>query len=305
MHHNCYWNASGPVLFDGMTLEEWRKETGHSEGSIVADPQFRNPAKRDFRLPADSPALAVGFQPFDYTKAGVYGDADWVALAEEETYPPLEVAPDPPAPPPLAFTDGFETTPPGRPPVGIHALHVGGKGAGVTVTTEAAATGKRSLKVADAAGLDQTWNPHFYYRPHHTGGTTVFAFALRTAPDTKMFVEWRSDGHPYRVGPSLWIEEGRLRTRGRGARMPIPTGKWIRIRMTARLGAQANGTWDLAVTLPGGETKRFDDLPVGTKGWKTLYWLGFCSLNTTRTAFYLDDVQLSHEPAGTADAETP
>jgi hypothetical protein len=280
-----------------MTLEAWRKATGHSEGSIVADPTFRDPGSRDFRLAADSAALAVGFKPFDYGKAGVYGDADWVALAAEETYPPLEVAPEPPPPPPLAFSDGFETTPPGRPPLGIQAMHVEGKGDRVAVTEEAAATGKRSLEVADAPGMQAAWNPHFYYRPHHTGGTTTLEFAIRTAPETTMFVEWRSDGHPYLVGPSLWIEEGRLRARGRQALLNVPAGKWVRIRMTATLGEAADGTWDLAVTLPGGETKTFPDLPVGKAGWKTLYWLGFCSLNTTKTAFYLDDLRLEHEPA--------
>jgi hypothetical protein len=297
MHHNCYWNTSGPAEFQGMTLEAWQKETGHSAGSIVADPKFRDAERGDYRLTDDSPALAVGFKPFDYTKAGVYGDADWVALAEGETYPPLQIAAEPPPAPPLEFTDGFETTPLGRPPLGIQAMHVEGKGDGIGVTEEAAATGKRSLKVTDAAGLVHNWNPHFYYRPSHTGGTTTLAFAIRTAPETTMFVEWRSDGHPYGVGPSLWLQEGRVRSGGRHL-MDVPANAWVRIRMTAGLGAQADGTWDLAVTLPGGETKTFPDLPVGKAGWKTLFWLGFCSLNTTETAFYLDDVRLEHEPAG-------
>jgi len=296
LHHNCYWDTSGPTTFQGMTLDAWQKATGHSEGSIVADPTFRDAARGDYRLAADSPALKVGFKPFDYTKAGACGDAAWVALAEGETYPPLEVAPEPPPPPPLEFTDGFETTPPGRPPTGIQNIHLEGKGEKVGVTTEAAATGKRSLKVADAPGLRASYNPHFYYRPHHTGGTTTLAFAIRTAPDTKMFVEWRSDGHPYLVGPSLWIQNGKVRAGGKDL-LAVPANDWVRIRMTARLGEQADGTWDLAVTPPGGETRTFNDLPVGTKGWKTLYWLGFCSLNTNKTAFYLDDVRLEHEPA--------
>ena len=296
LHHNCYWNTSGPVAFQGMTLAAWQKETGHSEGSIVADAGFRDPANADFRLAADSPALGVGFKPFDYTKAGVYGDADWVALAAGETYPPLVVAPEPPPPPPLTLTDGFETTPPGRPPVGIQGLDVEGKGDGIGVTEEAAATGSRSLKVTDAAGLVHDWNPHFYYRPHHTDGVTTLAFAIRTAPETKMFVEWRSDGHAYLVGPSLWIEEGRMRSGGKHL-MDVPTSAWVRIRMTAGLGAAADDTWDLAVTLPGGETKTFADLPVGKKGWRALHWLGFCSLNNAKTAFYLDDVRLEHQPA--------
>jgi len=296
LHHNCYWNTSGPVAFQGMTLAAWQKKTGHSEGSIVANPTFRDPERYDFRLAADSPALALGFKPFDYTKAGVYGDPAWVELAANETYPPLEVAPEPPPPPPLVFADGFETTPPGRPPVGVQQIHLEGRGDSVAVTKEMAATGSRSLKVTDAPGLRAAYNPHYYYRPQHTDGTTTFAFAIRLAPDTKMFVEWRGNTSPYLVGPSLWIENGTVRTRGKPL-MDVPTGQWIRIEMTAGLGSKADDTWRLTVGLPGGETKTFADLPVGKKGWRTLYWLGFCSMNQEKTTFYLDDLRLDHTPA--------
>ncbi len=92
---NCFWHAGGePVRFLGKSLEQWRAE-GHEEGSIVADPKFADPANRDFRLAADSPAIELGFQPFDYAKAGVYGDPAWINKAAEVTYPPLEVTPSP------------------------------------------------------------------------------------------------------------------------------------------------------------------------------------------------------------------
>jgi len=47
---------------------------GKGAGSIIAD---RSLSTRPFRLSlaADSPAAKIGFKPFDYTKAGVYGDA--------------------------------------------------------------------------------------------------------------------------------------------------------------------------------------------------------------------------------------
>jgi hypothetical protein len=64
----------------------------------VADPKFADPTGGDFRLAPDSPALKLGFQPFDPSAAGVYGDPAWVAKANAVTYPPLEVIPDPPPP---------------------------------------------------------------------------------------------------------------------------------------------------------------------------------------------------------------
>jgi hypothetical protein len=79
-----------------MPLADWQK-SGRDAGSIVADPKFVDPAKHDYRLSPDSPALATGFKPFDYSKAGVYGEAAWIKLAGEVTYPPLEIFP--PAPP--------------------------------------------------------------------------------------------------------------------------------------------------------------------------------------------------------------
>jgi len=106
MDNNCYWNAAGkPVDFVGKTLDDWRKETGHDKTSIVADPLFVDPENLDFHLKPDSPALKLGFKPFDYTKAGVYGDPEWIKKASSVTFPPLEITPDPP---PVSILDNLK-----------------------------------------------------------------------------------------------------------------------------------------------------------------------------------------------------
>ncbi len=106
LDHNLYFLAGGqPISFAGASLEEWQKRTGQDEHSRIADPKFVAADHRDFRLRPDSPAAQVGFKPFDFTKAGVYGDAAWIEEARA-SLPPTVFAPDPP---PLAFHDDFES----------------------------------------------------------------------------------------------------------------------------------------------------------------------------------------------------
>ena len=110
MDKNCYWNAAGNQIKPaGLSLEQWQG-LGRDKNSIVTDPHFADPEKFDFTLSPDSPALKLGFKPFDYSKAGVYGDPAWIKKATEVTFPSLEVAPDPP---PVSIDDTFETAPVG------------------------------------------------------------------------------------------------------------------------------------------------------------------------------------------------
>jgi hypothetical protein len=72
LDNNVYWNAGGqPVTFFGVPdLAKWRKDRNQDLHSVIADPMFVDAAAGDFHLKPDSPALKLGFKPFDYTKAG-------------------------------------------------------------------------------------------------------------------------------------------------------------------------------------------------------------------------------------------
>lgn len=68
--YNLYWREDGDELrFGGDDFLAWQAK-GQDVHSRVADPLFENPAEGDFRLKPNSPAFALGFKPFDVSKAG-------------------------------------------------------------------------------------------------------------------------------------------------------------------------------------------------------------------------------------------
>jgi hypothetical protein len=78
----------------GATLADWQA-AGHDAGSIIADPLLTGYGSGGIRLDPASPALALGFVPFDHSKAGVYGDPEWTALAAGWVYQPVSRPPAP------------------------------------------------------------------------------------------------------------------------------------------------------------------------------------------------------------------
>lgn len=81
MDYNDYWDlrADTALRFDGLSFREWRRiKDAHS---IVADPMFRDPLAGDFTFRSLKTVRRIGFVPFDYTKAGVYGSPEWRASA--------------------------------------------------------------------------------------------------------------------------------------------------------------------------------------------------------------------------------
>lgn len=81
LRNNVYWRADGkPFDFEGKSWDEWRAQ-GRDEGSVIADPLFVDPVRRDFHLRSGSPAEKIGFKPIDFSQCGVQGDAAWKKLA--------------------------------------------------------------------------------------------------------------------------------------------------------------------------------------------------------------------------------
>jgi hypothetical protein len=292
LSHNLYWCADAPqsVNFAGSSLAEWQK-SGKDRGSLVADPMFVDPAHFDFRLKPGSPAEKIGFRPFDYSQAGAYGIPEWRKLAAARAYHAVRFFPEPPPPPPLVFFQDFESSAPGAKPADAQVI-VEGHGDSIGVTDETAASGKRSLKITDAPGLKNRFNPHFYFEPHHHEGVTLCAFDFRMESGVEFYHEWRDHSSPYRVGPSFLVAGEKLWVAGK-ALADIPTGEWIHFEVRAGLGDQAQGTWYLQLTLPGQPVMRFAGLRCNPQ-WRQIDWIGFVSNADSRTVFYLDNLRLEN-----------
>jgi hypothetical protein len=291
MDKNCYWNTAGEEIKPtGLSFKQWQ-ELGRDKNSIIADPMFADPERHDFHLDPNSPAIKLGFKPFDYTEAGVYGDRGWIRKAASMRYPKLEIAPDPP---PVSINDNFETVPVGRQP-GTAQCNVENKGDAIVVTDETAAAGKKSLKIVDAPGLQNTWNPHYVYAPNYSSGTAQCAFDICIGKDVRINHEWRDWRiSPYGVGPSFSIEGTQLKVAGKTL-LQLPVDKWVHFEIAAGLGNGSRSTWDMAVTLPGRSPRKFKKLQNGNNKFNQLTWLGFTSNATKRTIFYLDNIKLTNK----------
>ena len=71
---NLFWNdGTEPVITgvgDPMTLSQWRLR-GFDLHSLVANPEFVDPANGDYSVQSDSPALKLGFRNFPMDQFGV------------------------------------------------------------------------------------------------------------------------------------------------------------------------------------------------------------------------------------------
>jgi len=286
---NVYWReGGGPFDFCGLSFPDWQA-LGQDQHSVIADPKFRDVAELDFTLAADSPALKLGFKPFDWKQAGLYGDPTWTKRAAHH-YAPVQMAPDPPPPPPLVLNEDFELCPVGAKP-GEGTLNLENKGDSILVTNETAAAGTKCLKFTDAEGLAYSFDPHLVYNPQYTEGVARCSFDVRLEPGAELWHEYRDwSVNPYLVGPSLKIAEGKLYARDQEL-LAVPTGQWFHLQIVTKVGAGADGKYQLTVTLPGKQPQQFD-LPCVDPKWSKLTWVGFVSNATTKTVFYLDNVQL-------------
>ena len=284
---NLYWRASGQEFdFDGKSFGEWQA-TGKDAGSVVADPMFVDAGKRDFRLKEGSPSEKIGFKPFDFSKAGVRGEA-WKALAAATKFPkPYEV----PSPPMNLVNDRFERGEAGKFFRMVELYQEEQKGL-VQIVEDADSPGNHVLKVSRHPDLKQGFNPHFYWTPQVTEGTANLSFRVRLENGANMSCEWRSKGHPYKTGPALRFGDGKVSSKGK-VLMELPKSGWVHVEMIASIG-QTGATWLAMVILPDGSRKEFTGLPCDPE-WSVPEWVGFSSGGAGSVSYELDDLRFEVE----------
>ncbi len=301
---NIYWDTSGKEpSFAGKTFAEWQA-TGRDRDSRIADPQFRDASREDFQLKPASPAFAMGFQPIEFDRVGLYGNSEWRAAPSNVRREPLPQLPSPPPPPPpQPYLEDFESTETGRQPAGLNCSPAG-RPELIHVTEEHAAGGMKSLKLTELSGLERPWQPHVYATSRaYTSKVVRFAcdILIPAQRPGECFLALRdyTPGHgEYREGPSLKLRaDGAVLAAGREL-LRVPLGKWVHLEIELDCGhtdssSASAPTYRLAVSVPGQQEKVFADVPYLHPEFGQVMWFGFSSMGEPGSAFFVDNVRLT------------
>lgn len=291
LNENVYWKPKGALTeFAGKTWADWQF-LGRDPLSVVADPLFVAPEKGDWTLKPESPALKLGFKPFDWKLAGVTGDTAWRQLAATDFGPMVYGLK--PKPKPLQYSDGFEATEVGRPPA--RSSDSRKPKPEIAVVATAPAKGQHCLQLTDGPNVLPAYEPHFYYQTRVEDGTARVAFDVKLEPDYILAHEWRDDSSPYRSGPMLTFEKGEVRVGGKKL-TDLPPNTWAHVEVIAKIGEGSDATWTCIVTLPGQEPQKFEGLKFVKPDMKTLNWIGFASHGKLAAKCWLDNIDIDWAP---------
>ena len=300
---NVYWKLGEPFDLAGRTWDEWRN-FGHDAESVIADPLFVAPEKGDFTLLPESPALKIGFKPFDWRLAGVVadpanagGDDAWKKKAAAD-FGPMKYGVKPKAPA-MKLADGFEGTAIGGKPAQAQGVYKKKDGL-IQVVGEGAAKGARCLQLTDGPDVEPAFEPHFYYLAMHGQGTTHVAFDVKLEADYHLVHEWRDNtninGKAYQSGPMFEFRKGALISQGRKL-ADVPANTWVHVDVRAKIGDGRDYTFDLTLTLPGAQPQHFEKLPFAGKLFTKLDWVGFISPSKEAAKCWLDEIGIENSEA--------
>lgn len=305
---NLWWSPD-PVAtnaFNGGTWEKWHAEVDN--GSILADPLFRDWQKGDWRLKPESPAFTIGFKEWDYTLAGVRKeDAAWRARVAAIRPAAYEVAPEPPLNPgKRSFRTGFETRRPGTFPSGAFGGVSSRERGYVMESTRACRTGKQALEIRDFEGLQTRYWPHFYQSFKIVSETFVLKFSLKCDALANLICEWRewnpaAKNGQYADGPYVFVQNGAFYVRAREVRADgkaygfdrkissYAPDTWCDLEFTLHTPKDGTSTWDFAFTGADGIRHEMKGLLYYHEECAVPNWIGFLSNADCETVSFIDD----------------
>ncbi|MEO6739775.1 MAG: right-handed parallel beta-helix repeat-containing protein [Chthoniobacteraceae bacterium] len=293
LERNVYWKTGGETFsLAGKTWDEWRN-FGNDVESVIADPLFIAPEKGDYTLRPESPALKLGFKPFDWRLAGVTGDDAWKKIAARE-FGPMKYGIKPKAPA-MNLAEGFEGTAIGGKPSRAQGHYK--KGPIIAVVGEGASKGARCLQLTDGPDIEPAFEPHFYYLPNHERGITRVAFDVKLEPGYHFLHEWRDNtvtgAKTYQSGPMIEFKNGTLSSGGRKL-AAFPPNVWLHVELSAKIGDGRDNTFNLTLTLPGQPPQRFEKLPCAGTRMEKLDWVGFISPGKEAAKCWLDEIVIEN-----------
>lgn len=307
---NLWWSPDpvGKDAFNYGTFEDWRK-SGMDEGSVFADPLFRDWEHGDWRLKPGSPAFKIGFKEWDYGFAGVRKEnAAWRTKADSLAHSAYDVAPEPPKNEGRkSFRTEFETHKPGTFPTGVFNGLTGKNYGQVVETTKEFRHGKQSLEMRDAKGLQYVWMPHIYQSIRISSDCFQLGFSVKSDRKANFRCEWRESSTKakngfYWYGPSLSIVGDKMRVnacRRDAAGNPQPCtltvpgympDTWFDVLFTVNYDQNGVPTWDFSATSADGTVKQeLKGLMFIDPQCRRPDWVGIISDADGETVSYLDD----------------
>ena len=260
---NLYWNTAGkPLMFRSKSFTEWQA-SGQDQGSINADPLFVNPETGDFTLKPGSPAVGLGFVPFNPSEAGLTAEFQDVAVPVQVTPPPVYSMKPAVIPPDVpGFDVDCEDVPLGIVPREFGARIADGHPEDAQVTEVTAHSGTRCVQLTDRQGTPKSFLPYLTHRlnPAITTGTVVFTCAVKRPADAPCGVSFEfRDYQPQDAkrefvgGPALFLRtNGQLEADGKRIGV-VPSDTWVPVRIEFTVGRGGAREATYTATLPGGE----------------------------------------------------
>jgi hypothetical protein len=205
----------------------------------------------------------------------------------------LSAMPAQPRAPSVPLTLAIDATPVGQQPAGLHYTPAGDLPA-IHVEKVAGARGDgKCLQFNDGPRFEHRSEPSAYALLNHRHGRTTTSFDIVYDPAAQIVHEWRDDGRPFLVGPSLSIGPDGVKAAGRVVARPRP-GQWLHVAVSAGLGEDANGRWSVSLTPEGGAEQRVEDLPFGAPKFARLSWLGVLSDAQVASSFCMANVSATN-----------